>query len=74
MSINLKSSSKRVTRDKIKEEDFKDHEDPKNEFKKEQRECFFDRVDWLCFIFSSILLLISACTTVVLESVKKGLF
>ena len=50
-----------LTKNKIKTEDFEDQE----EFEKEQRECFFDRIDILCFIASIITLLVSAGVSVI---------
>ena len=63
----------RVTQSKIKEDDFKDDEGELDveEFEKEQRECFFDRVDWFCFIMSFIMLLIAAGASVIDAARKR---
>jgi len=63
----------KVTQSKIKEDDFKDDDGDLDveEFKKEQRECFFDRIDWLCFIMSFITLLIAAGASVMDAAAKR---
>ena len=63
----------KVTQSKIKEDDFKDDDGDLDfeEFKKEQRECFFDRVDWFCFIMSFIMLLIAAGASVIDAARKR---
>ena len=56
----------RVTRN-IKKEDYKDEE----EFKKEQRECFFNRVDWVVFISAFLILLIGAGASIIDAASKR---
>ena len=52
---------------KIKKEDFEDAE----EFKTEQRECFFDRVDWFCFILIFYILMVSAGASVISAATNR---
>jgi len=51
----------KLTQGKIKKENFEDEE----EFKTEQRECFFDRIDWFCFILTFGVLMVSAGASVI---------
>ena len=63
----------RVTQSNIKEADFK-HDDGEldvEEFEKEQRECFFDRIDWLCFIMAFVTLLIAAGASIIDAARKR---
>ena len=69
----FQSFVERVTRSKIREDDFKDEDEnlDEEEFKKEQRECFFDRVDWTCFIFTFVTLLVAAGASVIDAARKR---
>ena len=53
---------------KIKKEDF----DKDEEFKKEQRECFFDKIDWFCFIVIFIALLVAAGASVISAATNRN--
>ena len=52
---------------KIKRENFDDDE----EFKTEQRECFFDRIDWFCFILTFTTLLVAAGASVISAATNR---
>ena len=58
----------KVTSSKIKKDDFEDEE----EFQTELRECFFDRIDWVCFIFTFGTLLIAAGASVISAAVNRS--
>ena len=53
---------------KIKKEDFDDDE----EFKTEQRECFFDRIDWFCFIVIFVTLMVAAGASVISAATNRN--